>query len=85
MNDQPLMGVGNRSGNFSEQLQLLNDRQLPFAAVIVQPHAVHILHDEVRQTLGRQCAAVELSDIWMNQPGQDPFFLLKMTYETRCA
>jgi hypothetical protein len=62
VNDRLLVGVLNSVADLAEQLEALNGREPLFLAVAIHRNAGHVLHDEVRPTLGRRASVEDLGD-----------------------
>src|SRR3954469_16651142 len=82
MNDEILVRVGNGRANLAEDLEALHDSELALPAVIIEPLAFDKFHDEIRQAIGCNRAAIESGDIRMIQGGENSFFLLELAQET---
>ena len=71
VHDQVLVRVLHGVADLAKQLEPRRDRQTLLVAVLVDRLAVHVLHDEVRRTLGRRTAVEEAGDVRMVQFGEN--------------
>ena len=78
MNDQPLMGVMNRTANAAKHFQSITDRELIVIAVFVDPDAFDVLHDQKREAVRNYFGAVQLRDVQVIEARQDLRFTPEM-------
>jgi len=74
MDDQPLVGEGNRRGDPLEQQEPCLQPQAPFADEAVERKAVDELHDEEGQSVLGAAAVVQAGDVGMDEFGQQGAF-----------
>ena len=77
MNDQVLMRIGDRRADLAEELQALGRGQRMRVAVGVNRFAVHVLHDEIRQSVIGRSAVDQARDVRMIELRQNLPFIAK--------
>src|SRR5207302_785604 len=82
MDDEILMSVRNGRANFAKNFEAVRDRKPLMFAVIVQPFALDVFHDEIREAVGRDGAAIKPRDVRMIEPGENSFFLFELAQKT---
>ena len=63
--------VAHRPAHDQEQAQPIGHRQPARVAVAVDRHALHVLHDQVRQAVVGRAAVEQAGDVRVLEPGQD--------------
>ena len=77
MNDQVLMRIGDRRAHLAEELQALGRGQRIRVAVGVNRFALHVLHDEVGQSVIGRSAVDQARDVRMIELRQNLPFIAK--------
>ncbi len=77
MNDQILMRIGDRRADLAEELQALGRGQRIRIAIGVDRFALHVLHDEVGQSVVGRAAIDQARDVRMIELRQDLSFIAK--------
>ena len=71
MDDEVAVRVGDRVADGPEELQTLSDREASLLAEGRHRHALHVLHDEVRNAFVGDAAVVEVGDVGVVQLRED--------------
>src|SRR2546428_2813528 len=79
MNNEMLMGVGNRRTDFAKKLQSLGDGQFLLVAIVIETRALDVFHREKWNPINAYATAVKLRDVLMIQTGEQMFFALEVT------
>src|SRR4051812_9488989 len=78
MNDEMLMGVGDRRTDFAEELQPIRQAELTEITKVIEPLSFDVFHHEIRHSILHHGAAIKPRDVRVRQAGEDAFLLAKM-------
>ena len=70
MNHSPRVSMIDGVAHLPKQRDSLRNRQIAFAAVAVEPHAIDVFHDEVRQAVASRTAVEQTCDVGVIEIGE---------------
>src|ERR1044071_1024443 len=85
MDDKMLMGVMDRGADLAEELEPRRNAKVMAIAILVDPKAFDVLHDEKRNTIRGNSTAIEVGNVWIIQAREDMFFVAKSRHDVVCA